>query len=66
MPEPKFIAQVGNVYFLARIGSTLRWATSDITREELSPDIHLFLRRLDRIEARNAAKSQKKGRVSES
>jgi hypothetical protein len=52
MPAPKFVAQVQNVYFLARIGSTLRWATSDITHEELSPDIKRLLRRLDRMEAR--------------
>jgi hypothetical protein len=65
MPEPKFIAQVGNIYFLARIGSSLRWATSDITREELSPEINLLLRRLDRLEARRATRDRKNIRDGE-
>lgn len=54
MTKPKFIAQVGNVYFLGRIGMSLRWATSDITHEELPAEIKHLLRRLDRLEARQA------------
>jgi hypothetical protein len=52
MPTPKFVAQIDNIYFLARIGVTLRWASSDIAREDLPPDIQRLVRRLDRLEAR--------------
>jgi hypothetical protein len=50
-------AQIENIYFLSRIGSTLRWATRDIAREDLPTDIQLLLRRLDRLEAKAAAKN---------
>ena len=52
MPNPKYAAQLKNVYFLARIGESLRWATSDIAQEELPQDIQHLLRRLDRLERR--------------
>src|SRR6188768_2746511 len=32
MRKPKHTAQIENIYFLSRIGSTLRWATQDIAR----------------------------------
>lgn len=53
MPRRKYVAQVDNIYFLSRIGESLRWATSDITREALPEEVVLLLRRLDRLEARN-------------
>jgi hypothetical protein len=52
MPNPKYAAQLKNVYFLTRIGESLRWATSDIAQEELPQDIQHLLRRLDRLERR--------------
>jgi hypothetical protein len=54
----KFVAQVGNIYFLARIGSTLRWATQDIAKEDLPPDIAHLLRRLDRVEAKSTLRKR--------
>jgi hypothetical protein len=56
MNKPKYTAQIENVYFLSRIGSTLRWATQDIAREDLPPDIKRLLGRLDRLETRAKAK----------
>ena len=53
MPRRKYVAQVENIYFLSRVGESLRWATSDITREALPEEVVLLLRRLDRLEARN-------------
>ena len=53
MPRRKYVAQVENIYFLSRIGESLRWATSDITREALPEEVVLLLRRLDQLEARN-------------
>ena len=58
MPRRKYVAQVKNVYFLTRIGESLRWATSDIAREELPDDVGRLLRRLDRAEARQKAAKQ--------
>ena len=54
---PKFVAQVGNIYFLAQIGSALRWATSEIARAELPDDIQRLLRKLDRLESREPRKA---------
>jgi hypothetical protein len=50
----KYAAQIENVYFLTRIGQSLRWATNDIAREELPEDIQRLLRRLDRVEIKEA------------
>jgi hypothetical protein len=55
MESPKYTARVDNIYFLSRIGSSLRWATQDIARENLSADIKHLLARLDRVEARDRA-----------
>ncbi len=57
MRKPKHTAQIENIYFLSRIGSTLRWATQDIAREDLPADIKRLLGRLDRLEARAEAKN---------
>jgi hypothetical protein len=54
MGKPKYVARVDNVYFLHRVGNSLRWATSDILLEELPEHIRLLLRRLERLEQREA------------
>lgn len=56
MRKRKHTARIENVYFLTHIGSTLRWATQDIAREDLPADIKRVLGRLDRLEARAVAK----------
>lgn len=61
MPHRKHAAQIDNIYFLARIGATLRWATQDIAREDLPADIKRLLNRLDRLEARAKAKGGEPG-----
>jgi hypothetical protein len=48
MQKSKYTARVGNIYFLAYVGDTLRWATQDIVREELPADIKRLLDLLDR------------------
>jgi hypothetical protein len=52
MRNAKYTARLDNIYFLSRVGSTLRWATQDIAHEELPADIKHLLARLDRLEAR--------------
>jgi hypothetical protein len=49
-PPPKYDLRIGNVYFLKHVGATLRQATAGVPREELSEDIRLALRRLERHE----------------
>ena len=56
MRKRKHAARIANVYFLTHIGLTLRWATQDIAREDLPADIKRLLARLERLEARAAAK----------
>lgn len=56
MRKPRHTAQIENIYFLSRIGSTLRWATQDIAREDIPTEIKRLLDRLERLEARAAAK----------
>jgi hypothetical protein len=53
--RPKY-PQLANVVFLDKVGETLRQATSDIVQEELPEDIRLLLRRLERIERKQALK----------
>ena len=55
--KPKYVARIDNVYFINRVGASLREATSHVTTEELPENIHLLLRRLSRLEVR--ATSQK-------
>ena len=50
MQKPKFTARVDNIYFLSRIGSSLRWATQGLAPEELSSDVKHMLERLDELE----------------
>jgi hypothetical protein len=51
MEKQKFAARVDNIYFLSRIGSSLRWATQGVAPEELSTNIKHLLARLDQLEA---------------
>ena len=61
MDKAKYVVRVDNIYFLNRIGASLRWATEDIAREELPADIKHLLSRLDRLEARARAKGRDPG-----
>jgi hypothetical protein len=50
--QPKYVARFDNIYFINRVGTSLREATSNITTEELPENIRLLLRRLKRMEDR--------------
>jgi hypothetical protein len=51
----KYTVRVDNVYFLSRIGLSLRWATKGIAPQDLPSDIRQLLTGLDEVEAREAA-----------
>ena len=51
------IARLDNIIFLSRVGETLRWATSDMAKEELPEEIERLLRRLKRQEMQQARKN---------
>jgi hypothetical protein len=50
--RPKYVARIDNIYFINRIGTSLREVTSNITTQELPENIRLLLRRLKRMEDR--------------
>jgi hypothetical protein len=50
MDRQVYRARIGNIYFLSRIGQTLKWATQDVAREELPPKIQRLLAQLERAE----------------
>jgi hypothetical protein len=54
--KARYIAQIDNIYFVRRIGASLREATAEIVREELPENIRLLLRRLERLEAKGSTK----------
>ena len=56
--KPKYVAHIENVYFVGRIGASLRQATADIAREDLPENIRHLLRRLDRLEAKDSKRNQ--------
>ena len=56
MDKSKYAARIENIYFLPRIGRSLRWATEDVARDELPANIKHLLARLDRLEAKARAK----------
>jgi len=58
MSKPKYTARVDKVYFLSRIGLSLRWVTQDIAQEDLPAEVKRLLARLDRLEARPKAKGE--------
>ena len=51
MQKPKFTARVNNIYFLSRIGSSLRWATQGLAPEGAVARCQTHLERLDELEA---------------
>jgi hypothetical protein len=55
MRKPKYSVRIGNVYFLARIGLSLRWAAAGTTPDQLAPEVRHLLLRLDQVEAQEAA-----------
>jgi hypothetical protein len=55
MRKPKYSVRIGNVYFLARIGLSLRWAAAGFASDQLAPEIRHLLARLDQVEAQQAA-----------
>jgi len=58
MAKAKYTARIDNIYFLPRIGLSLRWATQGLAREDLPASIRQLLARLERVEARDKAKAQ--------
>jgi hypothetical protein len=54
--KARYIAQIDNIYFVRRIGASLREATAEIVREELPENIRLLLRRPERLEAKDSTK----------
>jgi len=54
--KARYVAQIDNIYFVGRIGASLREATADIVRDELPENIRLLLRRLERLEAKGSTK----------
>src|SRR5262249_36430723 len=50
--QPKYVARIDNIYFINRIGTSLREATSNVTTAELPENIRLLLRRLKRMKDR--------------
>jgi hypothetical protein len=53
--KSKYTVRVDNVYFLSRIGLSLRWATQGVAREDLPADVRHLLAGLDEIEAQESA-----------
>ena len=51
MQKPKFTARIDNIYFLSRIGSSLRWATQGVRPEDLSSEVKHMLEWLDQLDA---------------
>jgi hypothetical protein len=51
MQKAKFTARINNIYFLPRIGSSLRWAAAGLPPEHLSSDVKHMLERLDELDA---------------
>ena len=51
MQKPKFTARIDNIYFLSRVGSSLRWAAQGVRPEDLSSDVKHMLERLDQLDA---------------
>ena len=58
MSNSKYSVRVGNVYFLSRIGLSLRWATQGVAGEELTSEVKHLLARLDQLEAQELAEQQ--------
>jgi hypothetical protein len=63
MAKAKYAARIDNIYFVSRIGLSLRWATQGIAREDLPTHIRQLLARLDRVEQREAADERAAGKA---
>lgn len=61
MPRKAKYPQLANIVFLHRVGHTLRTATKDIAQEALPEEIVLLLRRLERLEKRDALRKKAGG-----
>jgi hypothetical protein len=48
--SPKYVAKLGNVYFVCRLGASLRQATTGMHDDQLPSDVRRALRHLDRLE----------------
>jgi hypothetical protein len=48
--QPKYIAKLGNVYFVSTLGISLRRATAGMRDDQLPRDVRRALRHLDRLE----------------
>ena len=55
MRKSKYSVRIGNVYFLTRIGLSLRWAADGAAPEEVGPEVKHLLTRLAQVEAQQAA-----------
>jgi hypothetical protein len=55
MRKPKYSVRIGNVYFLARIGLSLRWAAAGVAPDQLAPEVRHLLTRLAQVEAQQVA-----------
>lgn len=55
MRSHKYSVRIGNVYFLARIGLSLRWAAAGAAPDQLTQEVRHLLTRLDQVEAQQAA-----------
>jgi hypothetical protein len=55
MRKSKYSVRIGNVYFLTRIGLSLRWAADGAAPEEVGPEVEHLLTRLAQVEAQQAA-----------
>ena len=50
--KPKYVARIDNIYFVNRVGASLRAATDHVITDDLPENIRLLLRRLERLEVR--------------
>jgi hypothetical protein len=48
--KPKYVAKLGNVYFLNKVGVSLRHATAGLRTDQLPSDVRRALQHLDRLE----------------
>ena len=48
--KPKYVAKLGNVYFMSKLGISLRRATAGVADDQLPSDVRRALRHLDRLE----------------
>jgi hypothetical protein len=55
-PRPRrYTARIDNVYFLSRIGLSLRWATRSLPPQDVPANVRQLLAQLDEVEAEELA-----------